>query len=179
MTKHNRPEDDPPADSDASVPDPAISIQVDERYTQDVDAADLAQAIRAALQVEGFPQGRLTLVLTGDEEVQALNRQFLGEDHPTDVLSFPSAEEATEPGRSVFVTAPDAEPETAAYLGDILIALPFARRQAADLGRELRAELRLLAVHATLHLLGYDHAEPEEEAIMWARQDAILAQMTD
>jgi probable rRNA maturation factor len=95
------------------------------------------------------------------------------------VLSFPSAEEATDPGRPVFVTAPDAEPEAAAYLGDILIALPFARRQAADLGRELKAELRLLAVHGTLHLLGYDHAEPEEEAIMWARQDVILAQVAD
>jgi probable rRNA maturation factor len=174
MTKNN-----PPEDAEASGPDLAIGIQVDERYAQDVDVANLAQAIGAALQAEGHPQSRLTLVVTGDEEVQALNLQFLGEDHPTDVLSFPSAEEATEPGRPVFVTAPEAEPETAAYLGDILIALPFARRQAADLGRELRAELRLLAVHGTLHLLGYDHAEPEEEAIMWARQDAILAQVTD
>jgi metalloprotein, YbeY/UPF0054 family len=171
--------DNPPGDQEAPVPDEAISIQVDKRYSQDVDAADLARAIGAALRVEGHPQGELTLVVTGDEEVQALNLQFLGEDHPTDVLSFPSAEEATDPGRPVFVTAPDAEPEVAAYLGDILIALPFARRQAADLGRELKAELRLLAVHGTLHLLGYDHAEPEEEAILWARQDAILAQVAD
>jgi probable rRNA maturation factor len=69
--------------------------------------------------------------------------------------------------------------ETASYLGDILIALPYVRRQAAGLGRELKSELRLLAVHGTLHLLGYGHAEPEEEAIMWARQDAILAQVAD
>jgi probable rRNA maturation factor len=169
----------PPVDQDVSVPDRAVSIQVDEVFSQEVDAADLARAIVAALRAEGHLQGELTLVVTGDEEVQALNLQFLGEDHPTDVLSFPSAEEASEPGRPVFITAPDAEPEAAAYLGDILIALPFARRQAGDLGRELRAELRLLAVHGTLHLLGYDHAEPEEEAIMWARQDAILAQVAD
>jgi probable rRNA maturation factor len=169
----------PLVDQDVSVPDRAVSIQVDEVFSQEVDAADLARAIVAALRAEGHLQGELTLVVTGDEEVQALNLQFLGEDHPTDVLSFPSAEEASEPGRPVFITAPDAEPEAAAYLGDILIALPFARRQAGDLGRELRAELRLLAVHGTLHLLGYDHAEPEEEAIMWARQDAILAQVAD
>jgi probable rRNA maturation factor len=174
MTKDSAPEDE-----EAPVLDQAISIQVDARYSQDVDATDLARTIGAALQAEGHPEGELTLVVTGDEEVQALNLQYLGEDHPTDVLSFPSAEQATEPGRPVFVTAPDAAPEAAAYLGDILIALPFVRRQAADLGRELRAELRLLAVHGTLHLLGYDHAEPEEEAIMWARQDAILAQVAD
>ena len=61
-----------------------------------------------------------------------------------------------------------------AYLGDILIALPFTRRQAAELNRPLAAELRLLTVHGVLHLLGYDHAEEAEEAAMWAKQDAIL-----
>jgi probable rRNA maturation factor len=171
--------DDPLAVSDTELPEPAISVQVDERYAQEVDAADLERTIGLALQAEGHPEGELTLVVTGDEEVHALNLQFLGEDHPTDVLSFPSAEESTEAGRPVFVIAPAAEPEAAPYLGDILIALPFTRRQAAELGRELKAELRLLAVHGTLHLLGYDHAEPEEEAIMWARQDAILAQTVD
>jgi probable rRNA maturation factor len=174
MAKH-----DPAAVPDTELPEPAISVQVDERYAQDVDAADLERTIGLALLSEGHPQGELTLVVTGDEEVQALNLQFLGEDHPTDVLSFPSAEQPTETGRSVFVTAPDAEPQTAPYLGDILIALPYTQRQAAELGRELKAELRLLAVHGTLHLLGYDHAEPEEEAVMWARQDAILAQVAD
>jgi probable rRNA maturation factor len=64
------------------------------------------------------------------------------------------------------------------YLGDIVIALPFTRRQAAALNRPLIDELRLLAVHGALHLLGYDHAEPGEEAIMWAKQDAILAGLT-
>jgi probable rRNA maturation factor len=59
-------------------------------------------------------------------------------------------------------------------LGDVLIALPFTRRQAAEMGRDLADELILLAVHGTLHLLGYDHAEPGEEIRMWARQDEIL-----
>ena len=116
---------------------------------------------RATLDAE------VTLVITDDEAVAELNRQYRAVDGPTDVLSF-AAQEST-PG---FVSAPEA----AAYLGDIIIALPFTRQQAAGLGRPLADELRLLAVHGTLHLLGYDHAEPDEEAAMWARQDAILAQ---
>lgn len=132
----------------------------------EVNAADLARVLAHALAAEGRPDSELTLVITSDEEVAELNRQYRALAEPTDVLSFP-AQDPT-PG---FVSAP----EMAAYLGDIVIALPFTRRQAAELGRPLRDELRLLAVHGMLHLLGYDHAELAEEAIMWARQDAILA----
>ncbi len=169
--------DEAAAAPEMQEPESPITIQIDEAYSNDVDAADLRRTVSAALQAEGYSQGELTLVVTGDEEVRALNLQFLGEDHPTDVLSFPSVEQTPQPGRPVFVTAAEAEAEAASYLGDILIALPYTRRQAAALGRGLRDELRLLAVHGTLHLLGYDHAEPEQEAIMWARQDAILAQV--
>ncbi len=143
-----------------------ITIDVDEPFAAEADAADLARAIAATLRAEGHPDGEVTLVITDDAAVAELNRQYRGVEGPTDVLSFGAQEDT--PG---FVTAP----EMAAYLGDILIALPFTRRQAADLGRLLRDELRLLAVHGTLHLLGYDHAEPAEEAAMWAKQDAILA----
>ncbi len=143
-----------------------ITVDVDEPFAAEADAADLARAIAATLRAEGHPDGEVTLVITDDAAVAELNRQYRGVEGPTDVLSFGAQEDT--PG---FVTAP----EMAAYLGDILIALPFTRRQAADLGRLLRDELRLLAVHGTLHLLGYDHAEPAEEAAMWAKQDAILA----
>ncbi|MGC8780782.1 MAG: rRNA maturation RNase YbeY, partial [Anaerolineae bacterium] len=145
-----------------------ISIQIDEPFVGEVDADDLAATVAAALEHEGRADAEVTLVIADDETVAALNRQYRGIDGPTDVLSFP-AQEPT-PG---FVSAPEAE----AYLGDIIIALPFTRRQAAGLGRPLSAELRLLAVHGVLHLLGYDHAEPDEEAVMWARQDAILSRL--
>lgn len=145
-----------------------ISIQVDEPFAAEVDAADLAHVIAAALAAEGRADVELTLVITDDEAVAALNQQYRGVAGPTDVLSFP-AQEPT-PG---FVSAPEAD----AYLGDILIALPFTRRQAAELNRPLAAELRLLTVHGVLHLLGYDHAEEAEEAAMWAKQDAILGQI--
>ena len=146
-----------------------IIVEVDEPYAAELDAGDLVRTIAATLLAEDRLEGEVTLVVTRDEEVAAYNQQYRGVEGPTDVLSF-AAQEPT-PG---FVTAP----EMAEYLGDILIALPFTRRQAAALNRPLIDELRLLAVHGTLHLLGYDHAEPEEEAIMWAKQDAILAGLT-
>jgi probable rRNA maturation factor len=156
-----------------------IVIQVDEPYTAEVDTADLAHVISATLTAEGQPDGEVTLVVTSDEAIAELNRQYRGVEGPTDVLSFPTQEPTPDPStielRTSFVSAP----EMAAYLGDIVIALPFTRRQADELGRSLAHELRLLAVHGALHLLGYDHIEPEEEAAMWARQDAILATLAD
>jgi probable rRNA maturation factor len=105
----------------------------------------------------------LTLLLTDDAQIQQLNRDFRGEDKPTDVLSFPAG--ATLPGMG----------EAVAYLGDIAISAPYAQRQAQAAGHPLTAELQLLAIHGVLHLLGYDHGEPEEKADMWAAQTAVLA----
>ncbi len=155
------------APSDPTIEDKII-VQIDAAEADDLDAADLVRTIAATLQGEDWSNGEVTLVITDDAAVADLNRAYLGIDGPTDVLSFPAQEPA--PG---FVSAP----EMANYLGDILIALPYTRRQAAAFGRHLRDELRLLAVHGTLHLLGYDHAEPDDEAAMWARQDAVLAQL--
>jgi probable rRNA maturation factor len=160
-------------------PEDRVNVQVDEPFAAAVDAADLTATIHAALVAESRPDGEVTLVITDDEQVHALNLQYLGEDHPTDVLSFPTAEAAlpdvlaADPTAAHFVSAPEA----AGYLGDIIIAFPYAERQATGLGRAVRDELRLLAVHGTLHLLGYDHADAGQQAAMWARQDAILAQL--
>jgi probable rRNA maturation factor len=142
-----------------------INIQVDDRYAAEVDAADLARAVAAVLDMEGRLEGEVSVVATGDEVLAGLNQKFRGIKEPTDVLSFAAQEAA--PG---FVSAPEA----ATYLGDILIAVPYSRRQAAELGRDLADELRLLAVHGALHLLGYDHSEPEDENQMWALQEEIL-----
>ena len=75
-----------------------------------------------------------------------------------------------EPTGKAFVSAPDQPP----YLGDVVISFARAQDQAAEPSRSVEDELRTLVVHGVLHLLGYDHATPEEEARMWARQDAIL-----
>jgi probable rRNA maturation factor len=158
----------PAAASPSSEPDSGVLIEVDEEYAAEVDEADLAATILTTLIAEQHAEDSVTLVVTSDEAVADFNRQYRGMDGPTDVLSFP-AQEPT-PG---FVSAP----EMATYLGDIVIALPYTRRQAAELSRNLADELRLLAIHGTLHLLGYDHGTPAEEATMWAQQDAILARL--
>lgn len=117
----------------------------------------LQAAIEATLVYEqaSFPAG-LTLLLTDDETLQQLNRDFLGYDQVTDVLSFPAG--------------------AGPYLGDIAISVPQAVRQAQKNDHDPAAELALLAVHATLHLLGHDHLAAEDKAIMWAAQAAILSQ---
>ena len=104
--------------------------------------------------------GDLTIVLTDDIQLHELNQEYLGIDAPTDVLSFPASE---------------TDPETARrYLGDILISVPRAKEQARTAGHALDVEVQLLAVHGTLHLLGYDHAEAEEKTRMWKAQAEIL-----
>jgi probable rRNA maturation factor len=112
--------------------------------------------------------GQLTLVLTDDEGIRQLNRDFLGRDRATDVLAFATQEES-EP----FVAAPEAE----TYLGDVIISYPRAVAQAEELGHPAHDELDLLVVHGVLHLLGYDHATEEEKTVMWSRQQAILSSL--
>jgi len=91
-------------------------------------------------------RGEVTIALVSDARVRALNRRYRGKDYATDVLSFPATESAME-----------REASAERYLGDIVIATGVARRQARDLGHSLAAELRILALHGLLHLLGYDH----------------------
>jgi probable rRNA maturation factor len=138
-----------------------IHLQIDAPYQLLVSEALFEQAARATLTHQSVsPDRELTIVLTGDETLQDLNLRFMGVDAPTDVLSFPSGERDPETGET--------------YLGDILISCPRAETQAQQGGHTLLAELQLLAVHGTLHLLGHDHASDEEKARMWAAQGEIL-----
>ena len=110
---------------------------------------------------------RLAVVITDDESIQALNRDFRGLDEPTDVLAF--GEEKPGP----FVLAPG-EP---AYLGDVVISLERAEAQARERGVPVRSELQLLLLHGILHLLGYVHHTDEASRQMWERQAAILGML--
>jgi len=111
-----------------------------------IQAAAGVPEVAARLPAEGW---ELALKISGDRELRRLNRRFLGEDHATDVLSFPSGE--GEPG---------------AYLGDIVISWPAVTRQAREFGHPEESELALLAVHGFLHILGWDHATVREESEM-------------
>ena len=121
----------------------------------------LAEVARRVLEAEGTPACELSIAVTDDETVCALNREYAGEDAVTDVLSF-SQREGEE-----FVAAPEGVPQ----LGEVVIAYPQAARQA--IGSVDRETERLL-VHGVLHLLGYDHAEPEEARRIREREDTLL-----
>lgn len=105
----------------------------------------------------------LTILITDDEQMQQLNRDFAGLDEPTDVLSF-------SPGEEDELTPEELE----GYLGDIAISLTQAEKQAARGGHSITAELQLLTVHGVLHLLDYDHDDQEDREAMWAAQKAVL-----
>lgn len=151
--------------------DEPIMILIDEPFESLVDTAGLRTIVSRTLVTEGQPAGELTLVITTDEQIRELNRTYRGLDEPTDVLSFAAQESAPHAEDVTFVAAPEA----AMYLGDIVIAFPYAAANAAAQGRSVHDELSLLAVHGTLHLLGYDHGSAAEEEVMWAHQAQILA----
>ena len=138
-----------------------IYIQNQNESLPNFDIAPLEIAANTALKEEGAENVDLSIVLTDDANVQTLNRDYRGYDKPTDVLSFEAHEK---------------DPETGIlYLGDIIISLERASAQAERGGHPLIAETQLLVVHGVLHLLGHDHAEPEEKAKMWQHQAQILA----
>ncbi len=124
----------------------------------------LKSAVSATLRHVRFPPpAGMTLLVTDDQEIRQLSRDFLGIDRPTDVLSF-SAAESVVAGETF-------------YLGDIAISLPYAAHQAEAAGHSVTAELQLLAIHGVLHLLGYDHAIASEKEAMWGVQTAVLSQL--
>ena len=128
------------------------------------------EAAVAALDAEhnGGPD-HLTVMVTGDERLRELNREVKGEDEVTDVLSFASENEDGWPRLEVS-DMPELD-----RLGDIAISLPQVERQAVENGRSPERELAMITVHGVLHLLGYDHAGPDQEKIMFGKTDAVLA----
>ncbi len=133
-----------------------VEVQNEAEYA--LDPADLAAAATLVLTSHAVEAGSgMTIVVTDDESVADLNQRFRGIDAPTDVLSFPMD---SMPG--------------APYLGDLVIAYPYASAQAAHEGHALADSLKLLVVHGTLHLLGYDHGDADQRAEMWAAQETAL-----
>ncbi len=136
-----------------------IEIQADVTVS-DEDVEMVQTAVFTTLQQQEIaPPAAITLVLTDNATVRQLNNDYRSLDQPTDVLSFPAGE---IPGMESL------------YLGDIIISVPFAEQQAAASGHPAIAELQLLAVHGTLHLLGHDHADAEGKERMWKGQTAVL-----
>lgn len=142
---------------------------------------ELGRRLRRAMKLSGS-RGNLALSLSDDAELLALNRQYAGEDHATDVLSFSSGGDAPVPlTRHSRVSLPTARyprgKAPPALLGDIVISVETAARQAKAGGRTLLAELFHLSVHGLAHLQGYDHATKAEEKVMFGWEARLRARV--
>ncbi|WP_438311003.1 rRNA maturation RNase YbeY [Sporosarcina sp. FA9] len=122
-----------------------------------------------AAEAEGLSgEAEISITFMTDAEIQEINEQYRGINKPTDVISF-ALEELTED--EIVIVVEEGMPKV---LGDILISVETARRQAHDYGHDFDREIGFLALHGLLHLLGYDHQTPEEETEMFGRQKEIL-----
>jgi probable rRNA maturation factor len=136
-----------------------INIQKKSSGMPDVDEGLLKNALQKTFSYLKEPDMDLTLRLTDDREMRQLNQAFRDEAKTTDVLSFIHDVTDPESGRL--------------YLGDIIISIDQAKKQADEHAHTLDNECAFLAIHGALHLFGYDHADPEEQKEMWRLQDLI------
>ena len=135
-----------------------------------LDTGWLQSVAVAVLSYEDCHGAELGLVITGQAKIQELNLVHLGEDRPTDVLSFPMLPESEE-DRAGFVVPPDG----ISHLGEVIISYPQAVIQAEERGHHVEREVATLVVHGVLHLLGHDHAEPEEQRRMQEKEAEIMS----
>jgi probable rRNA maturation factor len=136
-----------------------VSVHVEEGLAPPLGAERIEAAVQHVLAAEGVAAAEISVALVGDDSIAALNHEYLLHEGPTDVISFP----LHRPGQDI--------------LGDIYIGVDEAGRHAADYGIPLDVELLRLAVHGTLHVLGYDHphGEARESSPMYRRQEELLA----
>lgn len=124
--------------------------------------------LQHAAQIEGIEDGsEVSITFVTNEAIHEINRQYRDKDQPTDVISFA----LEEMGEGEVQIIGEGIPR---ILGDIIISTDRTREQASDFGHSFERELGFLAVHGFLHLLGYDHMEPEDEKVMFGKQDEIL-----
>ena len=137
-----------------------INVQIGARYADKVKPALLRKTAQATLDQQRVKNHvELTIVITGNAQLRALNRTFREVDEPTDVLSF--------------ATADHLQPDSL-YLGDVVISYSKAKEQAKAGGHPVEDEVQLLVVHGVLHLLGHDHYTEAEKNVMWKAQAATL-----
>ena len=143
----------------------------DETATVDSKVEELIRELLSHAATAEALTGEVEVAVTfmTDEAIQEVNAQYRGKDVPTDVISF-ALEEMTE--GEVAIVAEEGMPTV---LGDILISVETAARQAGEYGHDFKREIGFLALHGFLHLLGYDHTTEEEETEMFGRQKEILA----
>ncbi len=119
--------------------------------------------MEAILKDLGFPEGELSVLFVDDSQITKINRQYLNRDRPTNVISFPMREG----------DFPGINPQ---LLGDVVISLERAKKEAAEKGNRMEDELNFLLIHGILHLLGYRHEDSEKEAeIMREKEETFMS----
>jgi probable rRNA maturation factor len=147
-----------------------MSIEIANESGTEVDTDQVLGVARYALDEMGVnPLAELSVLLVDIDYMAELNHRWMGGEGPTDVLAFPMDESSVDHGPQ---EGPLSEP---ALLGDIVLCPEMAAKQALAAGHSAAEELHLLTVHGVLHLLGYDHAEPDEEREMFALQSRLLS----
>jgi probable rRNA maturation factor len=146
-----------------------MSIEIANESGFEVDSDTILAVARHALDEMGVnPLAELSILLVDADYMAELNHRWMDGDGPTDVLAFPMDDGSVDHGPGEGASG---EP---ALLGDIVLCPEVAAKQAAEAGHATPDELALLTVHGTLHLLGYDHAEPDEEREMFGLQARLL-----
>lgn len=163
-----------------------IDVQIFDEFENVVSESSVLEAVTAALESESCdPDTHVSVVIADDDVVRDLNRQHRGLDEDTDVLSFSFTHEGEYYGEEErgghdpdfdFVLPPGENDHTS--LGEIIISYPQTCRQAEQAGHPIEQELTVLLVHGVLHLLGYDHEEPDDEAVMKAATARAMRQMS-
>ncbi|HEU4883684.1 MAG TPA: rRNA maturation RNase YbeY [Longimicrobium sp.] len=135
-----------------------VEVSVATGVAPPVEAERIEAAVRHVLRAEGVEAAEISVALVADDEIAALNQQYLDHEGPTDVISFHLHHRGEPP------------------LGDVYVGVDQAARQAAGFGASVAEEVLRLAVHGTLHVLGYEHPEGEDRAgsPMFVRQEALL-----
>jgi probable rRNA maturation factor len=153
-----------------------VSIEIANESGVTVDEAGLAALARHVLDgMRVHPLAELSVLLVDEAAMADLHQRWMGEAGPTDVLAFPMDEIwPPPPGGSQADHGGDGE-AVPGLLGDVVLCPPVAVEQARKAEHTVQDELDLLCTHGILHLLGYDHAEPEEHATMFELQDRLLA----
>ena len=141
-----------------------MAVFLSDEQPREVEADDLLALTRHVLRDRRVPEDmEVSILLVDEDTIAALNLQHMGKDGPTDVLAFP----IDEPGET--------PPDQPAVLGDVVLCPAVCAAQAPRFSRSEHEELQLLTVHGLLHLLGMDHADPVQEAEMFALTDELLA----
>lgn len=141
-----------------------VQLQIDPSWKQQVEPERIRRAVRAVIDAEGArDDAEVSIVIVDDDEMTRMHAAYRDERGTTDVLSFPFEAPAVA--------------EESAYLGDVVICYPQAKRQAEEEGHAPHDELDLLTVHGMLHLLGYADETEEDRAVMWTRQAEILRRL--